>query len=98
MHGCNCGAGLAREMNSNLPLELNFNQEAQNISKCRDLLYPLIRSGELVLPKVYRSSERVLVMSFEEGWFLDDADKMQASGIDPAEVAHLISKTFCEQM
>jgi predicted unusual protein kinase regulating ubiquinone biosynthesis (AarF/ABC1/UbiB family) len=90
--------GLAREMNTNLPLELNFNQEAENIAKCGKLLAPLIQTGELALPTVHSSTERVLVMSFEEGWYITDAAKMEASGVDGAEVAHLISKTFCEQM
>lgn len=85
-------------MNTNLPLELNFNHEASNIHKCRELLAPLIKSGELALPTVYSSTERVLVMSFEEGWYLTDTAKMDQSGVDPAEVAHLVSKTFCEQM
>ena len=95
-----CGAvtGLAREMNTNLPMELNFNQEAANIEKCRHLLAPLIRSGELALPEVFASSERVLVMSFEEGCYITDQDQMEASGVDKAEVARLVSKTFCEQM
>jgi predicted unusual protein kinase regulating ubiquinone biosynthesis (AarF/ABC1/UbiB family) len=90
--------GLAREMNQNLPLELNFAEEARNIEKCRRLLNPMIQSGELAIPTVYHSSPRVLVMSFEEGCYLTDSKKIQEMGVDKGQVARLISKTFCEQM
>jgi len=89
---------LAREMNTNLPLELDFVQEARNIEQCRSLLYPLIESGDLALPKVFHSSKRVLVMSFEEGCYMTDTEKLRDTKLDPSEVARLISKTFCEQI
>jgi predicted unusual protein kinase regulating ubiquinone biosynthesis (AarF/ABC1/UbiB family) len=85
-------------MNKNLPLELNFNQEAQNIEKCRQFLEPLIQSGELAIPRVYQSTPRVLVMSFEEGCYITDSEKLSAMNIEKGQVARLISKTFCEQM
>lgn len=85
-------------MNINLPLELNFKQEAANIEKCRQLLQPLIKTGELVIPEVYTSTQRILVMSFEEGCYLTDTEKIQEMKIDKGQVARLISKTFCEQM
>jgi predicted unusual protein kinase regulating ubiquinone biosynthesis (AarF/ABC1/UbiB family) len=91
-------SGLAREMNTNLPLELDFTKEAQNIEKCRQLMRPMIQSGELALPEVYGSTPRVLVMSFEEGCYLTNADKINEMGVNKGEVARLISKTFCEQM
>lgn len=85
-------------MNTNLPLELNFTKEAENIEKCRQLLQPLIKSGELAVPNVYHSSPRVLVMSFEEGCYLTNTDRINELGVNKGEVARLISKTFCEQM
>lgn len=90
--------GLAREMNINLPLELNFNQEAANIEKCRQILQPLIKTGELAIPEVYQSTQRILVMSFEEGCYLTDTEKIEEMKVDKGQVARLISKTFCEQM
>lgn len=90
--------GLAREMNKNLPLELNFTKEAENIEKCRQLLQPMIQSGELAVPKVYHSSPRVLIMSFEEGCYLTNTERINEIGVNKGEVARLISKTFCEQM
>jgi predicted unusual protein kinase regulating ubiquinone biosynthesis (AarF/ABC1/UbiB family) len=85
-------------MNTNLPLELDFTKEAQNIEKCRQLMKPMIRSGELALPEVYDSTPRVLVMSFEEGCYLTNSAKMSEMELNKGEVARLISKTFCEQM
>jgi aarF domain-containing kinase len=57
---------LARELEINLPQELNFEHEAANLNKCRLLLKDMIDSGDLALPEVAESSKRVLVMSFEE--------------------------------
>ena len=57
---------LARELEINLPQELNFEHEAANLNKCRALLEGMIDSGDLALPEVATASKRVLVMSFEE--------------------------------
>ena len=57
---------LARELEFNLPQELNFEHEAANLNKCRVLLKDMIDSGDLALPEVAKASKRVLVMSFEE--------------------------------
>ena len=57
---------LARELELNLPQELDFEHEADNLNKCRVLLKDMIDSGDLALPEVVKVSNRVLVMSFEE--------------------------------
>lgn len=57
---------LARELELNLPQELDFEHEAANLNKCRRLLKDMIDSGDLALPEVANVSKRVLVMSFEE--------------------------------
>lgn len=57
---------LARELQLNLPQELNFEHEAANLNRCRVLLNDMIVSGDLALPEVFNASKRVLVMSFEE--------------------------------
>lgn len=57
---------LARELELNLPQELDFEHEAANLDKCRHLLNDMIESGDLALPHVAKASKRVLVMTFEE--------------------------------
>ena len=58
---------LSREMNENLPKELDFRNEAANLEKCTRLLHKMIADRDIVIPKVYETSTRVLCMSFEEG-------------------------------
>lgn len=89
---------LAREMNINLPMELNFLNEVKNIEKCRHNCIKLIQSGDLVIPQVYQASERVLVMSFEEGFHVTDIKNLKHSKLRPDQVSELVSKTFCEQI
>ena len=57
---------LARELQLNLPQELDFEHEASNMNRCRLLLQDMIISGDLALPQVDKVSKRVLVMTFEE--------------------------------
>jgi aarF domain-containing kinase len=90
---------LSREMNVNLPLELDFENELRNIAKATSLLKKLIDSGDLAIPKAHAnfSSKRVLCMDFEEGCYVTDVSKIP-SGIVTGDVAALISRVFCEQM
>jgi len=90
---------LSREMNVNLPLELDFENELRNIAKATTLLKKLIDSGDLAIPKTHArfSSKRVLCMDFEEGCYVTDIAKIPA-GIVTGDVAALISRVFCEQM
>ncbi len=91
---------LAREMNANLPLELNFNVEASNLTKCKNILKESAhgRSGEVVVPDLHNSSNRVLVMSFENGKYINDVESISEMGLKNGDVARIISTTFCEQM
>ena len=89
---------LVREMNRNVPMELNFLVEKANLDQCRVHLKRLIDSGDVVVPEVYQVSPRVICMSFESGVHISDASIVKAHGMDPAEVARLVSSTFCEQM
>lgn len=89
---------LAREMQLNLPLELNFEQEAANLNKCKTLLKDMIESGDLALPEVVNTSKRVLVMSFEEGSYITDHEAMQSLNVPLDDIARVIARTFCEQI
>ena len=91
---------LASEMNENLPKELDFKQELNNLKKCRHLLSNLIKTGDVAIPIPYedKTSNRVLTMKFEEGSYVTDLDAIHKLNLNPAHVARLISQTFCEQI
>jgi aarF domain-containing kinase len=89
---------LSREMNLNLPLELDFTVEASNCNKCKDFLKDMIDSGDVALPEIHRSSKRAIVMSFEEGSFVTADGELQRMGLKEGDVARTISRTFCEQI
>lgn len=91
---------LTKEMNKNLPKELDFYSERSNLNRCKQLLKTMVDRGEVVIPTVYDdfSSHRVLTMSFEEGFFVHDKTKLVDSKLNPSEISFLISKIFCEQI
>jgi predicted unusual protein kinase regulating ubiquinone biosynthesis (AarF/ABC1/UbiB family) len=45
---------LSREMNRNLPLELDFVNEANNLTQCRLMMQDMVSSGDVALPSVHR--------------------------------------------
>jgi aarF domain-containing kinase len=88
---------LIEELSHNVPLELDFINEGHNAE--------LIASNfagreEIVVPKIIweYTTQRVLVMEFLEGIKITDLAGMQRAGINPQEVAQLVSNTFCEQI
>lgn len=84
-----------------LSQELNFLKEAENIQRVRSIFADtLIASEDLVVPEVYSnlSGPRVLTMSFEPGFHATDVTAIQNSGLNKADIARLLSRTFCEQM
>jgi len=89
---------LADEMNANLPVELNFRSEAANCEKCRKNLESQIQSGDVVVPEIQNATNRVLVMSFEEGHFVTDDNALHDMGVQESDVAKIISRTFCDQI
>lgn len=91
---------LVVQMKENLPKELNFQNEMENLLKCTQQLDNLIKSGDVVIPKCYKdfSSKRVLSMSFEEGKYITDDDTFAVYNIKQKDVSRLISTVFCEQI
>ncbi|KAK8808411.1 hypothetical protein WA158_008312 [Blastocystis sp. Blastoise] len=62
----------AEEMSHNLPIELNFLNETENMKICTEMIKPY---SYLKVPEVYPRfcSHRILTMSFEEGTQIDKA-------------------------
>jgi hypothetical protein len=84
---------LVREMNRNLPRELDFKEEAKNMARAGSM----ISNDRVAVPSVYRVSDRVISMSFEEGCYVTDRERIDAMGLKSAEIARAISEVFSEQ-
>jgi predicted unusual protein kinase regulating ubiquinone biosynthesis (AarF/ABC1/UbiB family) len=74
--------------------------ESANISRIRLLMQDMMRNKDIVVPLVNEqlSGSRVLTMSFEEGFHATDLASIEECGLDKADIARLLSTTFCEQM
>lgn len=91
---------IAEQMNENLPKELDFNEEKKNLQRCAANLSSLIESGDVALPKIHESlsSSRVLTMTFEEGCYISDLDKIESMKLNSADISRIVSTVFCEQI
>ena len=91
---------LTKEMNMNLPIELDFLSEVRNLKRATFNLKSLIDRGDLVIPAVHEelSSTRVVTMDFESGVYMSDKDSIIKLGLRPSDVAKIVSTTFCEQI
>lgn len=85
---------LVKEINFNLPRELDFRLEASNALRAESMLH----GDDVAIPKIYIATPRVICMSFEEGCYVDNASELQRLNLNGADVARLISQTFSEQM
>ncbi|KAG8948518.1 hypothetical protein FRC04_009728 [Tulasnella sp. 424] len=67
---------LGEEMRQNLPLELDFQHEAENAARAT-ADFSKHRYTTLYIPKVYHSTKRVMTMEFIEGARVDDLEYLQ---------------------
>lgn len=92
------------ELAPHLPRELDFENEARNLERCRQFFSPggggAALSGRIELPTVVPrlSSGRVLTMSFEEGVRMTDVAALREMGVSTASVTRLLSECFCSQI
>lgn len=88
---------LGEELERNLPLELNFVNEAAN---CEATGARFAHRRDVVVPRIHHAltTRRVLTMSFEEGVYANRAAAIGGMGLRPADVALLLSEAFCEQI
>ncbi|KAJ8906329.1 hypothetical protein NDN08_002822 [Rhodosorus marinus] len=88
---------IAEETAENLPKELDFVLEGENLERCRRNLGD---STEMVTPDVHWdwTTSSVLTMSFEEGTQILMVDKIMGMGLDPKDVSRIISRTFADQI
>ena len=88
---------LMREAFKYIPMELDFEHEADN---CETIARNLAMRADVVVPAVYRqfSTRRVLVMELIEGIKITDVAALERAGIDKQAVAQKLMEVFCEQV
>ncbi|PSS33321.1 ABC1 protein [Actinidia chinensis var. chinensis] len=93
---------LVNEVHESLPKELDFLFEAKSSVKCMDNFRKLSPHIALYVyaPKVYwnLSTSKLLTMEFIYGAQVNDVKKILRLGIQPNEVAKLVSQAFAEMM
>lgn len=93
---------LVAEIQESLPKELDFLLEAKNSVKCLENFLKLSpHIAEYVYaPKVYwsLSTSKLLTMEFMDGALVNDVVTIRRLGIQPYDVARLVSQTFAEMM
>ncbi|CAI5945365.1 unnamed protein product [Closterium sp. NIES-65] len=94
---------LITEVEESLPKELNFTLEASNGRHCmanfRSSPSKLLRES-VAVPRSFPefTGQRVLTMEWMEGVPLTDVARLKDMGINPADVAKLISTAFAEMI
>ena len=88
---------LSSEIESSLPLELNFECEAQNALRTK-AHFAHIQELPLVIPEVIWAKKRLLVMACETGHRLDDLEYLDSNGIDRDEVSATLARIFNEMI
>jgi len=88
---------LADEVAPNLPLELDFRNEARNAERCARNFACV---DDVVVPDIAwtLTEKRVLTMSFEDGQNVTDIKYLEKHGLSNAGVSSLLSRVFCKQI
>lgn len=88
---------IVREALKYIPMELDFEHEADN---CEMLRRNLARRRDVVVPRVYRefSTRRVLTMELLDGIKVSDVAALERARIDKHAVAQKLIEIYCEQI
>ncbi len=88
---------LTREALKYVPMELDFEHEADN---CETIARNLASRSDVVVPRVYRelSTRRVLTMELLDGVKVTDLAGLERAGIDKHALAQKLMEVFCEQV
>lgn len=92
---------LAKEMNLNVPIELDFSCELQNILKMKTYFQQMLTSGELALPTPFAeySSSRILTMTFEEGVYVNKLEFIEKEmKLNRKDISNAIANIFAQQI
>jgi aarF domain-containing kinase len=85
------------EVEKCVPLELDFEHEAANANRMRQVL---AARRDVVVPAVVAelSTKRLLVMAYEPGVRLTDLEALEQLGVDPKDLARRLIEVFCDQI
>jgi aarF domain-containing kinase len=88
---------LMREMNKDVPSELDFVREGHSAER---VAADLAHRKDIRIPQILwqHSARRVLTMEYIEGIKISDTARLEALGIDPNEVALIMTEAYCEQI
>jgi aarF domain-containing kinase len=88
---------LGGEFQNNLPKEIDFHNEGRNADKIRSLLRD---DNRIVIPKIFwdYTTERVLVMSMEEGRPITNVKYIKDHKIEIKEIANILCDVFNRQI
>ncbi len=88
---------LMREALKYIPMELDFDHEADN---CETMRRNFAADSDVIVPEVYRefTTRRVLTMELLEGIKVTDVDALERAGIDKHAVAQKLIEIFCDQV
>ncbi|OMO94990.1 hypothetical protein CCACVL1_05658 [Corchorus capsularis] len=93
---------LVAEIRESLPKELDFLMEAKNSVKCLENFWRMSPhiAQYVYAPKVHwsLSTSKLLTMEFMDGAHVNDVTTIRKLGMQPSEVARLVSQTFAEMM
>ncbi|KAI9172478.1 ABC1 family protein [Paramyrothecium foliicola] len=88
---------LSSEMEISLPIELDFQEEANNARRMKEH-FAKIPELPLVIPEVIWAKKRILVMACEAGKRPDDLAYLDSNGIDRDEVSAALARIFNEMI
>ncbi len=86
-----------REIRRYVPMELDFEHEAENAERIRS---NLSSRDDVLVPRIFRefSSKRLLVMEYLPGVKVTDVEGLARAGIDKHLVAQKLTEIFCQQI
>lgn len=85
----------ANEFKRIVQMEMDFSQEADNINRLRKTFADYYR---LKIPQVYYATPRLLILEWIQGIKIGKKEKLLSAGYDPADLAHLITKVWIDQI
>jgi len=88
---------LMRELNTNIPRELDFVLEGHSSER---VAHDLSHRADIKIPKVYweTTRRRVLTTEYIEATKISDIPALEAQGIDANRVALIMTEAYCEQI
>ena len=88
--------GIAKELKKTIQEEMNFGREAQIMTEIRENIERDNLDDRVIIPYVFHeySTEKVIVMRYEEGIAVKHDEKLKREGHDPEEIVDAIADAY----